>query len=75
MVTTNMSVLGSESRGVSGYREKQSRWVLSRQLGCGLISLPGTGEVLGVPFVRQLGLQTPRTCVLLALILASPQHA
>lgn len=33
-------------RGVSGYREKQGGRVLSWQLGCGLISLPGAGEAL-----------------------------
>lgn len=32
---------------MSGYREKQGGRVLSWQLGCGLISLPGTGDAPG----------------------------
>lgn len=42
-------------RGVSGYREKQGGRVLSRQLGCGLISLPGTGEALEGPLPDSKG--------------------
>lgn len=60
---------------MSSYREKQGRQMLSRQPGCDLISLPDPGEAPRGAICQAARTAQSRPCVLVAPILAGPQHA
>lgn len=60
---------------MSGYREKQGGRVLCWYLGCGLISLPGTGEAPGGAICQAARSAHPRDSLLLTFNLAGPHHA
>lgn len=76
MVTTNMPVLGSGVVGREWLQGEPGGRVLSRHLGCGLISLPGTREAPGGAVCQAARSANPGViCVLLALLRAGPHHA